>query len=63
MAMAKYGTGTVFAVADPWVYNEYTDGQHLPLEYDNLAGAAELVHWLVNQVQRGTRSAAGAVVQ
>jgi unsaturated rhamnogalacturonyl hydrolase len=63
MATAKYGKGTVFAVADPWVYNEYTDGHNLPPEYDNLAGAAELVHWLVNQVPRGTRSAAGAVVQ
>jgi unsaturated rhamnogalacturonyl hydrolase len=50
MATAKYGKGTVFAVADPWVYNEYTNGQNLPPEYDNLAGAAELVNWLVKQV-------------
>jgi unsaturated rhamnogalacturonyl hydrolase len=51
MASAKYGKGTVFAVADPWVYNEYTNGQNLPPEYDNLAGAVELVNWLVKQVQ------------
>jgi unsaturated rhamnogalacturonyl hydrolase len=57
MAQAKYGKGTVFAVADPWVYNEYTDGRNLPPEYDNLAGAAELVHWLVEQIPRGTRPA------
>ena len=25
MAVAKYGKGTVFAVVDPWVYNEYVD--------------------------------------
>ena len=50
MATAKYGRGTVFAVADPWVYNEYTNGQNLPPEYDNLAGAVELVNWLVKQV-------------
>jgi unsaturated rhamnogalacturonyl hydrolase len=49
MATAKYGRGTVFAVADPWVYNEYTNGQNLPPEYDNLAGAVELVSWLVKQ--------------
>ena len=49
MATAKYGRGTVFAVADPWVYNEYTNGQNLPPEYDNLAGAVELVSWLVQQ--------------
>jgi unsaturated rhamnogalacturonyl hydrolase len=59
MATAKYGKGTVFAVADPWVYNEYTDGHNLPPEYDNLAGAEELVHWLVEQIPHGTRPAAG----
>jgi unsaturated rhamnogalacturonyl hydrolase len=52
MATAKYGAGTVFAVADPWIYNEYTDGKNLPPEYDNLAGAVELVHWLVQQAPR-----------
>jgi unsaturated rhamnogalacturonyl hydrolase len=56
MATAKYGKGTVFAVADPWVYNEYTNGQNLPPEYDNLAGAVELVNWLVKQVPRETQS-------
>ena len=53
MATAKYGKGTVFAVADPWVYNEYTDGKNLPAEYDNLAGAVELVDWLVKQAPQG----------
>ena len=38
MATAKYGKGTVFAVADPWLYNEYTDGRKLPPVYDNYAG-------------------------
>jgi unsaturated rhamnogalacturonyl hydrolase len=59
MATAKYGQGTVFAVADPWVYNEYTDGRNLPPEYDNLSGAIELVHWLVNQIPAGPRSGTG----
>jgi len=63
MATAKYGKGTVFAVADPWIYNEYTAGHNLPPEYDNLAGAAELVNWLVKQVPRGTRSPAAAAAQ
>ena len=59
MASAKYGKGTVFAVADPWVYNEYTNGRNLPPEYDNLAGAEELVHWLVEQIPPRTRPAVG----
>jgi unsaturated rhamnogalacturonyl hydrolase len=63
MATAKYGKGTVFAVADPWIYNEYVNGHNLPPEYDNLAGAGELVHWLVEQVPRGTRPASGTAAR
>jgi unsaturated rhamnogalacturonyl hydrolase len=49
MATAKYGKGTVFAVVDPWLYNEYTDGRKLPPEYDNLRAAGEWVEWLLRQ--------------
>jgi unsaturated rhamnogalacturonyl hydrolase len=49
MAWAKYGKGTVFAVVDPWLYNEYVSGKHLPAEYDNLAAGKEWVHWLLQQ--------------
>ena len=52
MATAKYGKGTVFAIVDPWLYNEYTDGRKLPAEYDNYAGGEELVRWLLEQVPR-----------
>jgi unsaturated rhamnogalacturonyl hydrolase len=52
IATAKYGKGTVAAVADPWLYNEYTDGHRLPAEYDNLAGGKEFVQWLLQQVRR-----------
>jgi unsaturated rhamnogalacturonyl hydrolase len=50
MATAKYGRGTVFAVVDPWLYNEYTDGRKLPVAYDNYAAGRELVRWLLDQV-------------
>jgi unsaturated rhamnogalacturonyl hydrolase len=50
MAAAKYGKGTVFAVVDPWLYNEYSDGRKLPAQYDNLAAGKELVRWLLQQV-------------
>ncbi|HVI04992.1 MAG TPA: glycoside hydrolase family 88 protein, partial [Sphingomicrobium sp.] len=52
MATAKYGKGTVFALVDPWLYNEYTDGRKLPAEYDNYAGGIEFVRWLLEQVPR-----------
>jgi unsaturated rhamnogalacturonyl hydrolase len=46
MAAAKYGKGSVFAVVDPWLYNEYTDGRKkLPVQ-DNYAAGKELVRWL-----------------
>ena len=49
MAVARYGKGTVFAVTDPWLYNEYTDGRKLPPEYDNFAAGRELVRWLLRR--------------
>lgn len=49
IATAKYGKGTVFAVGDPWLYNEYVDGKRLPAEYDNFKAARDLAHWLLQQ--------------
>lgn len=47
MAVAKRGRGTVFAVGDPWLYNEYVDGRKLPPEFDNFKAAKELSAWLL----------------
>ena len=49
MAVAKVGKGTVFAVGDPWFYNEYTDGRKLPPEYQNYNAARDLAQWLLRQ--------------
>ena len=50
MATSKVGKGTVFAVGDPWFYNEYVDGRKLPTEYENFKAATDLVNWLISQV-------------
>lgn len=50
MATAAVGNGTVFAVVDPWVYNEYTDGRKLPERYDTYAAAQDLAGWLLRQM-------------
>jgi unsaturated rhamnogalacturonyl hydrolase len=50
MAIARSGKGTVFAVGDPWFYNEYLDGRKLPAEYENYKAANDLVVWLLQQV-------------
>ena len=49
MATLKYGKGTVFAVGDPWLYNEYTNG-HLPSGYDNDKALDDLSKWLLAQI-------------
>ena len=51
IATAKYGKGTVFAIGDPWLYNEYVDGRKLPAEYQNFLAAHELVQWLVKKAK------------
>jgi len=51
MSAAKVGKGTVFALGDPWIYNEYVDGRRLPPEYENAKGATDLSIWLLNQAR------------
>jgi unsaturated rhamnogalacturonyl hydrolase len=52
MAVAKYGKGTVFAVVDPWIYNEYVDRRNrLPPDYDGFAAAIDLAGWAVRQAK------------
>jgi len=49
MAVARVGKGAVFAVGDPWFYNEYTDGRKLPADFDNYDAARDLAQWLLAQ--------------
>jgi unsaturated rhamnogalacturonyl hydrolase len=51
MATAHYGKGMVFAVGDPWVYNEYIDNHKLEAEFQNTQGATEWVQWLKAQAR------------
>lgn len=49
MASAQFGKGFVFAVGDPWIYNEYFDNRKLPVEFENYKAAKNLFVWLLNQ--------------
>jgi unsaturated rhamnogalacturonyl hydrolase len=49
IATTKYGKGTVLAVVDPWIYNEYTDGRKRQPVDDNFAAGQEVVRWLIEQ--------------
>lgn len=47
IAVSKVGKGTVFAIGDPWLYNEYLDGRKLPTYLENFQAANDLVKWLI----------------
>ncbi|RWY50840.1 DUF4350 domain-containing protein [Mucilaginibacter gilvus] len=46
-AIARYGKGTVIAVGDPWLYNEYVNGR-LPAGFDNDKAATDLAKYLLS---------------
>lgn len=52
MAVAKYGKGTVFALGDPWIYNEYVGGKKMPADFVNYQAAEEWVKWLLKQAKK-----------
>lgn len=49
MAEANYGKGYVFAVGDPWLYNEYIDHAILPVDFENKIAAENLVKLLLSK--------------
>jgi unsaturated rhamnogalacturonyl hydrolase len=49
MAVANYGKGSVFALGDPWIYNEYLNGKRLPMEFENFKAAKNLAAWLLKK--------------
>jgi unsaturated rhamnogalacturonyl hydrolase len=51
MATAHYGKGVVFAVGDPWVYNEYIDIKTPDLPIENRKAAENLVRWLLGSAE------------
>ena len=48
--ISKYGKGTVFAVGDPWLYNEYFDGRRIDTSFENFEAGKDLAGWLLKQV-------------
>lgn len=50
MAVSKTGKGMVFAVGDPWIYNEYIDFTPKGLSIENHKAAVNLVRWLLGKI-------------
>ncbi len=51
IATAKVGKGFVFAVGDPWFYNEYIDDHKLPADIENYKTAENLFSWLLRKAK------------
>jgi lysophospholipase L1-like esterase len=55
MASSKFGKGMVFAIGDPWLYNEYMDTRRLSPEYENCKAGRNLFQWLLSQAANSTQ--------
>jgi unsaturated rhamnogalacturonyl hydrolase len=51
MAESFYGKGFVFAVGDPWIYNEYMDHDRLPTDFENRRAAENLTGYLLSRAR------------
>lgn len=52
MAYNRIGKGFVFALGDPWIYNEYVDGRKLPTDFQNIDALNKLIPWLIKQSKK-----------
>lgn len=52
IAENHFGKGYVFAIGDPWIYNEYIDHKYLPVSFDNLKAANNLTDLLLDNVKK-----------
>lgn len=52
IAENKYGKGYVFAIGDPWIYNEYIDHDRIPESFDNRKAAENLSDMLLSHTQK-----------
>jgi unsaturated rhamnogalacturonyl hydrolase len=52
MAENKFGKGYVFAIGDPWIYNEYIDHDRLPETFENRKAAENLTDLLLGFAKR-----------
>ena len=52
IAECKYGKGYVFAIGDPWIYNEYIDHDRLSPDFDNRRAAENLTDLLLGYAKK-----------
>lgn len=52
IAENQFGKGYVFAIGDPWIYNEYIDHDRLPKSFENRKAAENLTDLLLSFVKK-----------
>ncbi len=52
IAETSYGKGYVFAIGDPWIYNEYIDHDRLPSGFENRKAAENLSGFLLGKAKK-----------
>ena len=52
IAECNYGKGYVFAIGDPWIYNEYIDHDRLPASFENRKAAENLTDLLLSYTKK-----------
>jgi hypothetical protein len=52
IAENRFGKGYVFAIGDPWIYNEYIDHTMLPESFENLKAAENLTDILLGNAKK-----------
>jgi hypothetical protein len=52
IAESCVGKGYVFAIGDPWIYNEYIDHERLPVSFENRKAAENLTDLLLSNVKK-----------
>ena len=52
IAESRVGKGYVFAIGDPWIYNEYMDHDRLPESFQNRKAAENLTDLLLGNVKK-----------
>lgn len=52
IAENEFGKGYVFAIGDPWIYNEYIDHAYLPESFENKKAAENLTDLLLGHVKK-----------
>jgi len=52
IAENKFGKGYVFAIGDPWIYNEYMDHDRLPESFENRKAAENLTDLLLGYIKK-----------